>query len=406
MKVLILDPAGSGAMVTHNLCNHLAEQGCEVEVISGPHWARTVGDSPMKYRLQLEFYRKTQLQSYAAKNAVMRWLWRGARFCDHLRGMASFSRQAKKADIVHAHFFPVPAIDYVFLYLITRHTPLVCTVHEIVPHNSRFRSFTGACFRAIYKRADILLDHTEHTRRQLVDELKLPESKIVRVRIGKMEHLAEKGMASTNSAGRDDTPIALFAGYIRKDKGIDVLINAAFHLRKQQLAFKVVIAGRPSYDLSSVKKLASDLGVADVVEFHLGYMQENEFARRLREATVVVLPYRRAEQSAVAVAACTFGKAIVATRCGGLEELVNEAGNGILVPVDDPVALADAIGLVLTDCNQRREFERRSKAYAEQELSLKAISEKTLAAYRAAINRRERPSGTSGVTTLEEERDR
>jgi hypothetical protein len=54
-----------------------------------------------------------------------------------------------------------------------------------------------------------------------------------------------------------------------------------------------------------------------VVDFRLGYLAEQAFADYVSRATVVALPYRRIEQSGVAIAACTFGKAIVATRCGG-----------------------------------------------------------------------------------------
>ena len=195
--------------------------------------------------------------------------------------------------------------------------------------------------------------------------------------------------ATPASVAAVEGPVALFIGGIRKDKGLDILLKAAAHLRHKIVNLKVQIAGMPGPHMAGIRKLVQDLNLQNVVDFRLGYLTEQVFADYVSRATVVALPYRRIEQSGVAIAACTFGKAIVATRCGGLAELVTDAGNGLLVPIDDPISFADALELLLRDENQRRVFELRSENYAQETLSWGSITAKTLDAYQIAIKHRD-----------------
>lgn len=128
-------------------------------------------------------------------------------------------------------------------------------------------------------------------------------------------------------------------------------------------------------------ELVRKLEITDSVQFRLGYVEENEIPSYFQSVSVVALPYKTIGQSGVAVAACTFGKAIVATRCGGLEELVEEAGNGILVPVGDSEGMASAIVKIIQDDGLRKKYEANSKRYAEQNLSWDLVAEKTASVY-------------------------
>jgi glycosyltransferase involved in cell wall biosynthesis len=390
LRVLMLDAAGSSVQVTHNLANHLGELGCEVEVFTAPHWLRAVSAcQPGSYRTRVVFYRGTQFQSYEARSAVAKHFWRIVRLIQHAAAMRAIYSMARHFDVVHTQILPVPLLDYFCLRLIARHTPVVCTVHELVPHGSRLQRFTGEVLKAIYRRASLLFVYTNHTRDRLVRQLGIAANKIVRIPHGNLEHMVE--LKGSTSYSEQPVPVILFIGGIRRDKGLDILIRAAGHLRKRVRSFKVCVAGTPGFDLSTIRKLVADLELQDLVDFHLGYLPEREFADYLSTATVVALPYRRIEQSGVAIAACTFGKAIVATRCGGVEELVTAARNGLLVPVDDPVALAEALAVLLVDHEKRRLFESRSFEYAREALSWEPIARQTTTGYRAAISARQNP---------------
>lgn len=383
----MLDAAGSSVQVTHNLCNHLAGVGCEVHVFTAPHWERSAGSSEKRYQTHVVFYRGTQIRSYEAGNVVTRTFWKTLRLAQHLRAMLGICLRARNFDVVHTQILPVPWVDYFCLRVIRRRTPVVCTVHELVPHMSRFRGLTGRFFEAIYRLADRLFVFTNYTRNRLISEQGITPEKIVVVPHGSLEHTAELA-AGPLQFPMGPVPTVLFIGNIRPDKGLDVLIQAAAHLRKKVPSFKVLIAGRPGFDMTAIRDSVKKLGLEDFVEFDLRFLGEQDFAAYLSAATVVALPYRRIEQSGVAVAACTFGKAIVATRCGGVEELVTEAGNGLLVPMDDAEAFAEALGEVLLDVEKRKSFERNSRKYAAQALSWEPIARKTVAGYEAALKHR------------------
>jgi glycosyltransferase involved in cell wall biosynthesis len=296
--------------------------------------------------------------------------------------MVSICLNAKEFDLVHTQILPVPVLDCLLLAWISRRVPAVCTVHELVPHGSKFRRLTGFALRAIYKVADLLFVYTEYTRRRLVEDGIKPE-KIRVVPHGALEHLLR--IQTPSRPASKQAPVALFIGNIRADKGVDVLVAAATYLRAMVANFKIVIAGTPGFDMTDLQRFATRNGLHECLEFRLGYLSDSEFVAYLRNADVVVLPYRRIEQSGVAVAACTFAKAIVATQCGGVAELVAEAANGLLVPVDDPSALAKAVAEILLSPEKRDHFERQSQRYATQVLGWQAITSKTLAGYRLAL---------------------
>jgi glycosyltransferase involved in cell wall biosynthesis len=68
---------------------------------------------------------------------------------------------------------------------------------------------------------------------------------------------------------------------------------------------------------------------------------------------VVVLPYRSATQSGIAHLAFSFGRPVVATMVGGLSEVVEHERTGLLVPPEDPHALAAAIERLISDAELR-----------------------------------------------------
>ena len=388
----MLDPAGSSVQVTHNLCKHLAASDCDVHVFTAPHWVRAVPNRGQNgYKLHLIFYRGTQLRSYEAKNFITKLFWRAVRFFQHTQSMLVVCAAAKHFDVVHTQILPIPLVDAIFLRWISRRTPLVCTVHELVPHNSRFRRAIGAALNSIYRKASILFAYTKFTRERLIEKLDIHPSKIRIVPHGTLEHLLEVNPVSSSGMS-NHVPIILFIGNIRRDKGLDTLIDAVSMLRGKVSIFKLKIAGSPDCDMTPIRARVLSLHMEDLIEFHLEYLDDDKFVSYLRDASVVALPYRRIEQSGVAIAACTLGKAIVATSCGGVGELVKEAGNGLLVAIDDAAAFAEALEIVLLNEEKRRLFERCSREYANHVLSWQSITQKTLAGYQSVLKRNTKSS--------------
>jgi glycosyltransferase involved in cell wall biosynthesis len=128
---------------------------------------------------------------------------------------------------------------------------------------------------------------------------------------------------------------------MNKGKGIDDLLRSArILLNRGVSAFRLLIGGAGP-DLPNLRKLCSKLGLNRQCRF-LGMLTRPQVRAWMQETDVFVLP-SLAETFGVAVGeAMACGKPVLSTRCGGPEFLLT-AETGILVPVADPVAMADAM---------------------------------------------------------------
>ena len=139
----------------------------------------------------------------------------------------------------------------------------------------------------------------------------------------------------------------LTIGGLTRQKGIDVLLTAIaeFRSRGGKARFRIVGTGPLE---SQLRAQADALGVADLVEW-CGSVSRNNLPEVFRSAHAFVLPSRHESFGVVYIEALASGLPIIATRCGGPEDIVHP-GNGVLVPVDDHHALADAM-LAMVDAD-------------------------------------------------------
>jgi glycosyltransferase involved in cell wall biosynthesis len=382
LTVLMLDPSGSVPFVVHPCSNSLAELGCEVDVYTGANWERSIGDlQPRLYRLHVVFYRRTQFRAYQAASRLARAFWQVARFLGHVQTMLRILPRARASDVVHVQFCSVPAVDWLWLHFVSARATVVYSVHDPMPLRRHWKWVARAARRLLYRGAHLLIAHSAHSAQTLQREFGIEPERIVTLPLGSLEHL--RGLVPSG-AERPATPIVLFLGQISARKGLETLLRAAARLRDSGVDFRLRVVGFPRMDMEPCHQLVEALGIADRVEMHLGWFPEREIARHLHEAWVVALPYRTINQSAVATAACTMGRAVVATDVGGLGEVIRAAENGLVVPPEDHVALADGLRQILTAPELRRRYERNALHYAETELSWHTIGREMLAAYRAA----------------------
>jgi glycosyltransferase involved in cell wall biosynthesis len=142
-----------------------------------------------------------------------------------------------------------------------------------------------------------------------------------------------------------DRPRALFVGVLERYKDIDGLA-AAWRLAAPRLpgvTLQVVGSGSRT---NVVEQLVHD--VSGQTEWTRS-MSNDEVARALDATTVLVLPSRSEGLGRIVIEALCRGRPPVASRVGGITDLVRDGDNGLLVPVGDPAALADALVRVLSD---------------------------------------------------------
>ncbi len=160
--------------------------------------------------------------------------------------------------------------------------------------------------------------------------------------------------------GIDDAAnVALFFGHVRPFKGLDIALRAWPELTGDVL---LVVAGEAWWERESeYRVLAKSL---TNVRFDFRFIPDSEIATYFAAADVVLAPYRIEAQSGVALTAFHFARPVIATTVGGLPEII-DGNNGILIPPEDPAALARAVDDFFTT-RDRAAMERAAAASARR----------------------------------------
>lgn len=178
----------------------------------------------------------------------------------------------------------------------------------------------------------------------------------------------------------------LFAGHISPRKGVYYLIQAMSMVCKQfpgvelHLAGKVVHEYDPTY-FQTIQEAIRDQQLEDHVVF-TGQLDEEDLLREYSECAVFVLPSRQETAPMVIEQAMAAGKAVVATRVGGVPYLVSQGQTGLLVEHGDVAGLAEAIASLLSDTALRVRMGAQAKEEASRRFRAEVVARQTYEVYR------------------------
>jgi glycosyltransferase involved in cell wall biosynthesis len=143
-------------------------------------------------------------------------------------------------------------------------------------------------------------------------------------------------------------PTVTFAGRLRVEKGVDVLMRAFARVRERVPDARLSIAGAGPAE-PALRALIDQLGLADCATLH-GQLGGETLERTLDRGWVHAVPSRWPEPFGLtATEAMMRGTAVIASDIGGLAESVVHGATGLRVAAGDENALADALALVLSD---------------------------------------------------------
>ncbi len=167
-------------------------------------------------------------------------------------------------------------------------------------------------------------------------------------------------------------------------KGLMPLLEAVAKVKTER-SITLTLVGKPRSG-SKVANRVAELGLEDVVQFHTG-ISDDKMVELFNEAEVAVVPSLYEGFSLPAVEAMSCSTALVATTGGALPEVVGTDGTtGILVPPNDPGALAAAIIRVLDDKKLRESLEKNGRKRVESMFTWKACAEGTVREYYEVLN--------------------
>ena len=141
----------------------------------------------------------------------------------------------------------------------------------------------------------------------------------------------------------EGVPVLLFFGFIRRYKGLHVLLEAMPHVLEVLPEAQLVVAGECYDDEGFYRDIIQRHRLERSVKFDAAYIANADVPKYFSAADVVVQPYVSATQSGVAQVAFNFSKPLIVTNVGGLTEVVHHEDNGLVVPPEAPGPLAEAV---------------------------------------------------------------
>ncbi len=222
-----------------------------------------------------------------------------------------------------------------------KHTKIICIADNIVPHEKRFgdKPFT----RYFVKPVDAFITMSEKV---LIDLRLFTSKKALLVPHPLYDNFGEKiskAEARRQLAIGNEQKIILFFGFIRKYKGLDILLDAMKLISQWPIAnCQLLIAGEFYEDKKQYNAQIENLGIKNNLILHTDFIPDSEVKNYFCAADVVIQPYRNATQSGVTPLAYHFEVPMIVTNVGGLPAMVPDNKVG-LVAAPTAASLAEKI---------------------------------------------------------------
>ena len=320
--------------------------------------------------------------------------WRGALYAIALARIAWWCLW-ERPEIVHFHFFQIPALDYFLLCLLKMAgIRTVTTVHDVLPFElgKDLDQSGGRIFHRLYSCSSGLILLSRRALKVLeqfdsslaLKAVLIPQGGYSEIRSKMAQHVLPEAVAKSRLSLDPSEKCILVFGTIKKNKRLDLVLRALREVSNKHPHVRLLVVGKPQdRDISNDVALAKELDIHSKVIWRLEHVTDEELSLYFSAADVVIFPYQWIFQSAALVMAMSFSKPVIATAVEGNEEIVRDRVTGMLVPVDSVQDMARAIEYVLDDLERAFEMGRAASEYVTKELSWDKIAQATLDFYRS-----------------------
>jgi len=197
---------------------------------------------------------------------------------------------------------------------------------------------------------------------------------------------------------REDQSI-LFAGRLEKSKGIEMLAQAIPLILKKLPKVRFYFAGK-DYKYNDSQQTWSQYLIKEFDKEHiiyLGSLSTQELIRYYQTSTICVMPSLYEPGATVAFEAMACGCPVIASRAGGLEEVIKDRQTGLLTPPGDATALADGLIELLQKNQLRQEISQKALESIHKYSDINIIAQQTVDAYANTIKNFKTKNLTYGV---------
>jgi len=231
--------------------------------------------------------------------------------------------------------------------------PVIRTIHHV-------DDFAEPRLFEFEKRAVALADHRFVVSQYWRDELKrtFGFDSVVSYNGIDLEDFADLPPRSSSA------PTILFVGGLEPRKGLEFLVRAMAYVKAEVSGARLIAVAKTGFrgtdEVDTFRQLAEGVGVSDSIEFHESVSQERLLSF-YSDCDLLALPSRNEGWGLSLMEAMACGKPVVASRVGGVPELVRDGVDGILVEPADVRAIADAVVKLLRDKGLRKRMGRAGR---------------------------------------------
>lgn len=288
--------------------------------------------------LPIGFVSATLTRALVRMTAEQLWRWPGL-----LWRYARLLRDERPGWVVHTNWQHL-----LLLFGFLRPNRDLCWLHELVPNKPQYRRL----FLSLERRLSGFVC-VSHAAARSLRALGIQESSIEVIHNGIDDPSNGIGNAPRKESV-SQRPVRIgIVGQVGDWKGHGDLFEAMGHLRQSGANCELDVFGTgDSAYLDSLRQTATDLGVANLVRWR-GFVADR--AKIYTEMDICVVPSRFEEPFGLtALEAAFFELPVVASRRGGLEEVVEHERTGLLVEAGQPLQLANALERLCQDAGLRR----------------------------------------------------
>lgn len=217
------------------------------------------------------------------------------------------------------------------------HTKIVCIADNVMPHEKRIgdKQFTSYFIKSV----DAFITMSEKVLNDLRLFTNKPAQKITHPLYDNFGEQVPKATAREHLGLNESDRIILFFGFIRKYKGLDILLEAMALLKSKnsntsQPLPKLLIAGEFYEDRKLYDDIIEKYQLQHDIILRTNFISDSEVKYYLSAADFVIQPYRNATQSGVTPLAYHFEKPMLVTNVGGLPALVPDGKVGLVAEPD------------------------------------------------------------------------
>ena len=315
--------------------------------------------------------------------------------------LARFLRE-QRIDILHTHLFEPSVIG--LLGGVLARTPIRVMTRHYSDYHTRINKkwhvrFDRLCTRLCHD----VIAVSQHTADHMIEAEQAPREKIHAVLNGiDFDRATPSGADAVARVRREfdaeDAYLLAIIARLHPEKGHHYLFRALPEIRRRvNRPVRLLVAGTGPFD-SEYREEVRTLGCADIVSF-VGFRKDAPDL--ITAADLVVLPSVAEAFGLVLTEAIYLGTPVVATRVGGIPEIVDDGVNGDLVAAADSASLANAIVDLLNDPKRRRQMAGSGREKVLRRFNFEDMVRRYEAIYEEALSERQFMVGQNFNATID-----